>query len=396
MQRLGLLIGMFLVCGGIIMGTSDAQSRRVSDERFAKLAKGVNFSLWFWYPYDQPYTRMYISDDELAMLKEAGLTHVRLPFDPDRLMPDPANPTDFDLIFLDGMDDAVTRIIDAGLAVIIDPHPLSAAESDMRRLTATSDEYVQNTLMPFYHALAEHFAQYSPEWLFFETMNEPVMHEFFEGDYNAQVTQGIARWNVIQPQIIAAIREHAPEHTIIVKGDTWDNIDSLLALDMRAHNDSNLVFNVHYYEPFTFTHQGADWALPELRPLVMIPYPSSPEAVAPLLADYSGATRDALHRYGQDRWDAAKVRAPIQRVADWAARHGVRLTVNEFGAYTLNAPQADRLLLIRHMRQAFEEFNIGWAMWDFNGGFDLVEGAPMQRYITAEMADALGLNPTLR
>lgn len=375
--------------------SSTAQSSGVSDERFAKLARGVNLSLWFWYPYEEPYTRQYISTAELTMLKEAGLTHVRLPFDPDRLMPD-GDPNDFDLIFLNGMDDAVQRILDAGLAVIIDPHPLSAAESDMRRLTATSDAYVQDVLLPFYRNLAAHFAQYSPDWLFIETMNEPVLHEFFEGDYFAQLAQGIARWNVLQPQIIRAIRESAPEHTIIAKGQTWDDIESLLGLDMRAHTDRNVVYNIHFYEPFLFSHQGATWATETVKPLVMIPYPSSPEAVTMLLNDYTGEVRDALYQYGQERWDAAKVRASIKRAADWAARHGVRLTANEFGAYVLNAPSESRYALIRDMRVAFEEFNIGWAMWDFDGGFDLVEGSGFDRYISNEMALALGLAATPR
>jgi hypothetical protein len=74
----------------------------------------------------------------------------------------------------------------------------------------------------------------------------------------------------------------------------------------------------------------------------------------------------------------------------------VRLTANEFGVYALNAPTQDRMTLIRDMREAFESLNIGWSMWDFDGGFDLVDGNGLNRTISNEMALALGLAATPR
>lgn len=387
MMRVVLLVALLAVAF-----TTQAQSSpRVSEARFAKLAKGVNLNGWFWYPSQHPFTWNYITDGELAMLRAAGLTHVRLPFDPDRLMRDPANPTDFDAVFLNGMHAAVSRILAADLAVIIDPHPLSAAESTFRQQIALDDAYLTNVALPFYSTLAAHFATYSPDWLFFETMNEPVMHEFFPGTFEQQVQQGIARWNVVQPQIIAALRAGAPDHTLIVKGDTWDNIDSLLALDMTVHTDPNLIFNIHYYDPFVFTHQGATWTWDAVQPLRDVPYPSSPAAVRPLLSRYTGETREALRWYGQERWDRAKVTAAIGVAAAWAAEHNVRLTVNEFGVYMPNTPAKDRLALLKDMRLAFEQYGLGWAMWNFEGGFNLVEGEFGARYIPPQMAEALGL-----
>jgi hypothetical protein len=390
--RLFTTLLMLMLLGMVrdVSPTHAEDGTRISDARFEKLAKGVNFSFWFWYASGGDYNPNYIADSELDMLKSAGLTHVRLPFNPDLLMLDSTTPTQFDADYLAAMDNAVTRILAAGLAVIIDPHPLGTSESQFRQKIATDDLYLTNTALPFYQAYAAHFANYDLEMVFFETMNEPVMHEYFTGTWEEQIAQGIARWNIVQPQIVAALRAGAPNHTIIVKGETWDSIDSLLEVPILA--DTNVVYNFHFYDPFVFTHQGATWTSPEVQPLSGVPYPSSPQAVAPLLPGLSDSSREWVEWYGIERWDRSRVEARIQTIADWAAEHDVRLTVNEFGVYTPNAPADDRLSLLRDMRLSFEKFGIGWAMWDFDGGFDLVEGSQPTRFIAPTMAEALGLN----
>ena len=37
----------------------------------------------------------------------------------------------------------------------------------------------------------------------------------------------------------------------------WNSINSLNTLEIP--NDENLIITVHYYSPFEFTHQGANW-----------------------------------------------------------------------------------------------------------------------------------------
>src|SRR6476660_10535179 len=66
------------------------------------------------------------------------------------------------------------------------------------------------------------------------------------------------RWYGIQAKLIAAIRSGAPEHTIIASGHRWSGLYELLSL--QAYSDPNIIYNFHFYEPFTFTHQGATWA----------------------------------------------------------------------------------------------------------------------------------------
>ena len=51
----------------------------------------------------------------------------------------------------------------------------------------------------------------------------------------------------------------------------------------------------------------------------------------------------------------------------------------------------DRAAWLRDLRSVLEEFNIGWTMWDYAGGFSVVNQVNGQREIDALTVEALGL-----
>jgi len=59
----------------------------------------------------------------------------------------------------------------------------------------------------------------------------------------------------------------------------------------------------------------------------------------------------------------------IGAVAEWAKRRNIPLVCNEFGAYRKVSDPKDRAAWIRDVRTALEQHGIGWAMWDYAGGF---------------------------
>jgi len=81
----------------------------------------------------------------------------------------------------------------------------------------------------------------------------------------------------------------------------------------------------------------------------------------------------------------------IVRAADWAGKHGVRLTCNEFGVYRKVAAPEARLRWIRDVRTALEKRHIGWAMWDYAGGFSVVVEKDGRRAPDPATLEALGL-----
>ena len=98
-----------------------------------------------------------------------------------------------------------------------------------------------------------------------------------------------------------------------------------------------------------------------------------------------------LLRYGEDNWNAARIERELGVAAAWAAKHHVYITCNEFGAFRKFARAADRAVWLHDMRIALEKHGIGWTMWDYGGGFAVVNraGGPAQR--DPEVLKALGL-----
>jgi hypothetical protein len=198
------------------------------------------------------------------------------------------------------------------------------------------------------------------------------------------------RWYGIQGKLIAAVRGGAPNHTIIASGHRWSGLAEMLFLEPYA--DRNVIYNFHYYEPFAFTHQGATWAGPNLPFYRNVPYPSSPEAVKVLLdAIHDDPARYNLLRYGEDNWNAQRIDRELGTAATWAAKHHVYITCNEFGAFRKVVKAEDRVVWLHDMRVALEKHGIGWTMWDYGGGFAVVNKVNGQAQRDPEVVKALGL-----
>nr|ABE60666.1 endo-1,4-beta-D-glucanase [uncultured bacterium] len=364
----------------MIGGMAAAQESGVSDERFSRLAKGINLAGWFWYaPETDDGVRNRFHDADFQLMHDLGFTFVRVPIDLDFVLDETSdNLLDAEKLAL--LDEGIQRLLDHDLAIIIDLHSTSLADSDASNYSgALEDPEFVDVFVEFWQAFATHLKQYDPEWVFFGPMNEPV----FEADPSA--------WLPIQERLLTAIREVAPDHTLIATGAMWSSRETLL--DMTPLADPNIIYDFHFYEPFVFTHQGATWTWDAVASMRDIPYPSSPEAVQDAVDTLRNPeAKAAVLDYGEQRWDAAKVEAEIGRVAAWADEHNVRIISTEFGTYRPYAPYADRAAWIHDTRTAYEKFGIGWAMWEYDESFSVVLQSGSRPIVDKTIAEALGLN----
>src|SRR5579859_1969595 len=261
--------------------------------RAATLTRGINLSHWFAQApsYDLSHIQSCLTAADLARIRSAGFVHVRLPLNPLFLL-DPADPATLRPAGSAALDAAISMIMEHGLAVIVDLHP----EDDLKLELAVSDAAVIQ-LERFWYALARHLAVRDPEVLFLEVLNEPVMRD------------GV-RWAAVQRTLLAAMRAGAPDHTLIATGHTWSDVDALCMLE--PVRDPNVVYNFHYYDPHTFSHQGATWGEAYWPALQQIPYPVDLQAALALLqAIPDEAARQALYRYGEAGWNAERIAADI-------------------------------------------------------------------------------------
>ena len=350
----------------------------VLPSRVARLRRGINASEWFAQVYDKRgYTKEHFQNwtntEDIALIKSMGFDHVRLSVNPQPMMAD-HRPEEISAEYLGYLDSAVKMILDHGLAVVIDLHP----ESDFKARLAKDDTFVQE-FSDFWRALARHYSGWDRDRVFFEILNEPELSDRY-------------RWYGVQAKLAAAIREGAPQQTIIATGARWSDDDELVFIEPLR--DPDVIYNFHFYQPHIFTHQGATWGTYFWHWVKGLHYPSSPESAAKTAAGVPDAVdRLAVIRYGQDHWDAARIDAEVSQVADWAGKRGVSVVCNEFGVYRANADPHDREAWIHDVRAALEQHGMGWAMWDYSGSFGLVSKRDGQTAVDDMTVLALGLNP---
>jgi aryl-phospho-beta-D-glucosidase BglC (GH1 family) len=344
----------------------------VPARRLERLATGANICRWFRFPVNESTEHFanYIPGDEAALMARMGLKHVRLCVAPRNMMEaatgavreEPAR-------FLEA---ALRRFHRAGLLVMVDIHNEDRAVEVER---AWQDAFVR-----FWGALAARLARFDPDFTMLEIVNEPVFAKREE------------EWNELNVRLATAIRENAPRHTIVTSGPNWGGISGLQKL--RPLADGNVVYSFHCYDPFTFTHQGATWSSDAVKPLRAVPYPSSAEAVAPLLPALEAhpASRKLLEKYGQEQWNKEKLAARFQQAIAWGAEHHVPLYCGEFGVFPPYAKAEHRANWFRDFGEVLAAGKIGWAVWGWDEGFglnrQLVAGQPS---VDTVVARALGL-----
>jgi aryl-phospho-beta-D-glucosidase BglC (GH1 family) len=361
----------------LISLTSFAQTNSsLSQRRAAHLRHGINLSEWFAQVYDpKGYTKDHFenwtSASDIALIKSMGFDHVRLSMNPapmirhnrgDELPPE----------YLGYLDSAVKMVLDHGLAVIIDMHP----ESDFKSKLVEHDDFVEQ-FSDFWRAIARHYSSYDPERVFFEVLNEPEFRDPY-------------RWAGVQAKLANAIREGAPQHTIIAAGANYSDVADLVA--MTPLSDANVIYNFHFYDPSTFTHQGATWGINYWHFESKLAYPSSLESTEKVAAaEPDPVNRLQVLRYGLDHWDANRIAVEIGQASEWAKHWKVPLTCNEFGAYRKNSNPEDRARWLHDVRTALEHDDVGWNMWDYSGGFSVVNGDRGHHTPDRVTIEALGL-----
>ena len=342
--RLGFL---FIFCElvvakfSIVKAISQSQPT-LKASRLKTLSKGFNLEHW----QRNELNDGHYTEATLLQYKRLGLTYTRLPVVLSKFLNE-TNPGVLKKDSLAALDAIIKMHVKTGLGIILSPfnHPLELH----------TDPAVLARYIAFFKAFAIHVRNTNPEKVFLEVMNEPLAD-----------TPEI--WNKIQLKLIAAIRSGAPTHTIIassnmkINANDWSNVRAMPRT--QVVKDKNVVYNFHLYDPFIFTHQGASWGWRASQYMKNIPYPSTPQLVAPLLAQIQDSeAKSAVERYGQEKWNKAKLIRELAPIAAWAKTNRVTVTCNEFGAIPWVAPRDSMLRYLKDVREVLESYRIPWGHW---------------------------------
>jgi endoglucanase len=286
--------------------------------------RGINFgNMLDAGPGEQP--RLRPEERYLDEVRTVGFDAVRVPVRWSAHA-DEGPPYRIDPDFFARVDRVVDGALRRELTVVVNVHHyhelMAAPHAHRARLEA------------LWRQIAAHYAGRDPR-LYLELLNEP-----------RDAMTGPA-WNETLSATLAAVRESDPDRVVVAGPARMNDIEALT--DLRLPADNRLIVTVHYYSPFTFTHQGAAWA--------------------------AGADRWLGTTWGDDAdhdADRDAVRADLDAAARWAHDHERLLFIGEFGAYR-QADLPSRLRWTRFVRSHAEHLGLSWCYWDFGtdfGAFD--------------------------
>lgn len=284
------------------------------------ISRGVNMGNALEAPIEGQWG-VVIRDEYFKLIKDAGFDHVRIPvrWSAHAEMKLPHN---IDSNFFKRVDHVINEALKNGLYVILNIHHY---EEIMQKPEQHKDRFLK-----IWEQLSRHYKDY-PETLWFELLNEPCNY------LDSRL------WNQYLKEAISIIRKTNPTRKIIVGPTDWNSIYKLNELEIPK--DPNIVVTFHYYNPFQFTHQGAEWVNP------------SPSVGTKWLGT-------ALEK--------RIISGELDMAVEWAKKHNVPLFLGEFGAYS-KADMDSRVRWTTFVARSCEERGIPWCYWEFCAGFGIYD-----------------------
>lgn len=285
------------------------------------LGRGVNLGNALEAPNEGEWG-VILQESYFKLIKEAGFNSVRIPIRWSAHAA-PEYPFLINSTFFSRIDWAIGQALKNGLAVIINMHHyqeiMEQPEQHKARFLALWDQ-----IAPHYRNL--------PKELFFEILNEP--HDSLTP----------ALWNAFLNEAIGVIRKTNPGRTLIVGTANWGGLHSLN--DLVIPDDHNIIVTYHYYNPFQFTHQGAEWV--------------------------NGSETWLGTQWTGTQEEKQAVSKEFDQAVAWAGTNNRPLFMGEFGAYS-KAAMGSRARWTAFVAREAEARGISWAYWEFCAGFGVYD-----------------------
>jgi endoglucanase len=309
----------------------------------SSLSKGVNISLLEQYwanPKD-----LYQSDltPQLNAIAKAGFNTVRLPVAFDHFMADSYAPLSLTLI--QKLNQIYKTCYSLKLNLVIVYH---YGKLNNNNLYSENDRIIR-----IWKQVISAMREHATSNLFFELYNEP--------------TTDMEVWKSSVTTLVRELRKEDPERIFIVGGANYNGSNELMHMGRLSVDDGKILYTFHFYEPYIFTHQGADWT-PEKTFITGFPYPfkarrmpglyNAPEHSL-LAQDYNRYPKEASYQYLWDR---------IRQISEEAQRLNLPLICTETGVINI-ADKKSRAAYLRDITAIMSEFNLPVMLWDWNDKF---------------------------
>lgn len=285
--------------------------------------KGVDLGGWLSQcDYSEERLNHFIEEPDIAKIASWGVDHVRLPFDYNIIQKEDGS-------FLEEGFARLQKAVDwskkYNLNIILDLHKTKGFSFDLAHGESGffDSEKLQNEFYALWEEMAKRFG-HDPEHVAFELLNEVTDQAFCDA------------WNKISAECIKKIRVIAPD-VIILLGSYWNNSPDAVK-DLLPPADDKVVYNMHCYDPLTFTHQGAYW-----------------------IPDFDREARVSFEEAGVD---AEYFKGRFASAVETAKKYNSPLYCGEYGVIDKATPE-DALKWYKAINKAFEDLGIGRSAWSY-------------------------------
>jgi len=309
-------------------------------------SRGINLTGWFQTDSPRQIQFTKFTKQDIVNIKSLGCDVIRLPINLHSMTSGSPSYT-LDPLYVSFLDSVITWCEDLKIYLIIDNHTFDP--------NANTSPDIGNILNKVWSQTASHLKNRS-EYVLYEILNEP----------HGLTTQA---WGAIQGDAINAIRQQDTKHTIIVGGSGFNSYNELAGLPV--YSDDNLIYTFHFYDPFLFTHQGAEWVVPSMAPLAGVPFPYNSGTMPACPASLKGSWVESLVNNYPSDGTIAQVKQLINTAISFRNSRNVKIFCGEFGVYMKNSNTDDRSYWYQVVRDYLEQNNIPWTSWDYKGSFGL-------------------------
>jgi hypothetical protein len=169
-------------------------------------------------------------------------------------------------------------------------------------------------------------------------------------------------WNTFFAEALKEIRKSNPTRPVLMGTADYGGVSGITKL--VPPNDPNIIVSVHYYNPFNFTHQGAEWVGNS--------------------SGWLGTT------WNDTELERQAVRDELKALVDFSGNKNIPIHIGEFGSYS-TADMASRIRWSTFIPRYIESLGFSWAYWEWSAGFGVFN--PSSNSYNTSLLNAILKNP---
>lgn len=313
--------------------------------------KGVNLGGWLSQgSLKVEHLDSFIKEEDIKRIKSMGCDHLRLPVDFENIYDEKKkcdNPIGYKYIDL-----CIKWCKEHKLNVVLDLHKAPGYVFDDFEYSSGFFDNLELTslFLDIWDRLSKRYSKYS-DMMMFEMLNEVTDFKFSDS------------WNKLALKCIKVIRKNAPNVKILYGGVGYSSVKAVKLLPKPY--DSNIVFNIHCYEPMAFSHQGAYW-VDKMPHDFRMPYPVDEEKyreisnIVPSIPNGTLGDSDNALKLLKDNFFINLFKEAVE----CAEKYNVALYCGEYGVID-RADTKSTLNWFKDINNMFNYYGIGRAVWSY-------------------------------